>query len=144
MTKEETIKVLQLLNAFYAGGKGNPKEQMIAWHMILEKYNYTDAVVAVLNFAENDTRQYATFPAVGLIVNEIRKTEQRKGAMVEEVIRGISYGRDYEDLAPNAKVLISNEVYNEWLKVDAEEFQNNAQRYRQILQTKQKQLGQGK
>ena len=144
MTKEETIKVLQLLNAFYAGGKGNPKEQMIAWHMILEKYNYNDAVVAVLNFAENDTREYATFPAVGLIVNEIRKTEQRKGAMVEEVIRGISYGRDYEDLAPNAKVLISNEVYNEWLKVDAEEFQNNAQRYRQILQTNQKQLGQGK
>lgn len=144
MTKEETIKVLQLLNAFYAGGKGNPKEQMIAWHMILEKYNYNDAVVAVLNFAENDTREYATFPAVGLIVNEIRKTEQRKGAMVEEVIRGISYGRAYEDIAPNAKPLISNEVYNEWLKVDAEEFQNNAHRYRQILQTNQKQLGQGK
>lgn len=144
MTKEETIKVLQLLNAFYAGGNGNPKEQVIAWHMIMGKYAFEDAMTAVLNFAENDTRQYATFPAVGLIVNEIRKTEQRDGAMVEEVIRGISYGRAYEDIANDAKVLISNEVYNKWLKVDAEEFQNNAQHYRQILQTNQKQLGQGK
>ena len=52
--------------------------QVNAWHMILQKYDFDDAKEAVLNFAEHDTREYATFPAVGLIVNEIRKVQKSR------------------------------------------------------------------
>lgn len=144
MTKEETIKVLQMLNAFYAGGKGNPKEQVIAWHLIMGKYAFEDAMTAVLHFAENDTRQYATFPAVGLIVDEIRKAEKARKALVDAVMKGISYGTAYEDIKEEAKALISKERYDEWLSIKADVFQANAGTYRQILLQKQEQLEQSK
>lgn len=140
MTKEETIKVLQLLNAFYAGGNNNPKEQVIAWHMVMGKYDFNDAMTAVLHFAENDTRQYATFPAVGLIVNEIRKVEKSKNSTVNEIIVGISYGRSYDMISDNAKTLISEELYNEWLSMDAEVFNIKAGTYKQFLKSRQLRL----
>ena len=140
MTKEETIKVLQLLNAFYAGGNNNPREQVTAWYMVMGKYDFDDAMTAVLHFAENDTRQYATFPAVGLIVNEIRKAERSKNSIVDEIIVGISYGRPYEMLSDSAKTLIGEERYNDWLSMDAEKFQTKAGIYRQFLKNKQLRL----
>lgn len=135
MTKEETVKIMSMLGAFYSGSKNNAKMQAAAWHMILEKYDFKIAQKAVLNFAENDTREYATFPAVGVIVREIRNQQQLEAKPIKEVIRSISYGKGYEDISDDAKRIISEEVYNKWLKVDAEEFAARSDFYAKMLST---------
>lgn len=133
MTKEETVKIMMMLGAFYSGSKNNAKLQAQAWHMILEKYDYETARKAVLNFAENDTREYATFPAVGLIVKEIRMQQQREKRPVNEVIRAISYGRDYAQLSDDAQAIISRGKYDEWLAIDAEEFASKTDTFADLL-----------
>lgn len=135
MTKEETIKIMMMLGAFYSGSKNNAKMQAQAWHMVLEKYDYLTAQKAVLNFAENDTREYATFPAVGVIVKEIRMQQQREARPAREVIRAISYGRGYEQLSKDAQAIISEDKYNEWLAIDAEEFSSKADTFAGLLST---------
>lgn len=122
MTREETLKVLAMLNAFYAGGKNDPQQQLAAWHLILQKYDYEVAKRAVINFAENDVRQYATFPAVGVIVAEIRKCEAEMDKPIKEIVRAVAYGYDYTQLSYTARSRISEESYNEWLAMDAEEY----------------------
>lgn len=141
MTKEQTIKVLQLLNAFYAGGHNDPKKQVTAWYMVLAKYDFDDAMKAVLDFAENDRRDYATFPAVGLIVDRIKKAHAEKEKAVKDVITWVSYGREYASLPQPSKALITEERYKEWLKVDAEQFAMNSNRYAEYLKQKQLQIG---
>lgn len=137
MTKEQTIKVLQLLNAFYAGGKNDPKKQVTAWYMILAKYDFEDAMKAVLDFAENDKRDYATFPAVGVIVDRIKTLKHAEAVAVRDIIHSISYGRDYASLPDTSKVLISEDLYNEWSKIDAEEFAQKAGMYTNMLKHRQ-------
>ena len=140
MTKNETLMILAMLNAFYAGGKNDPQQQVHAWHMILYKYDFENAKEAVLHFAENDTRQYASFPSVGVIVNEIRKAEKAKSDTVNEIIVGVSYGRTYDMISDQAKTLIGEEKYNEWLNMDAEVFATKAGIYTQYLKKKQLRL----
>lgn len=135
MTKDETIKIMSMLGAFYSGSKNNAKMQAAAWHLILEKYDYEIAQKAVLNYAENDTRDYATFPAVGVIVREIQKQQQLEARPIKEVIRSISYGKGYEDISDAAKKIISEKIYNSWLKMDAEEFANKSEFFAKMLST---------
>lgn len=133
MTKEETVKILAMLNAFYAGGRNDPQQQLAAWYLILQKYDYSVAKRAVINFAENDVRQYATFPAVGVIVAEIRKCEAEMEKPIKEIIHRIQMGLDYYGLSVAGQRLISEQQYNEWLKIDAEEFVNHSKEYADIL-----------
>lgn len=140
MTKNETLYVLAMLNAFYAGGRNDPQEQVQAWHLILQKYDYKDAQEAVLNFAENDTREYASFPAVGLIVNEIRKVQKSRNDVITEIMVGASYGRSYDMLSDKAHKLISEKLYAEWLSMKADIFQAKSSTLKQVLQQRQKQL----
>lgn len=126
MTKTETIQIMAMLGAFYSGGKNDPKLQAEAWHLILGKYPYRVAEQAVLHFVENDTREYATFPAVGKIVEEIKKEQERINKPIGEIVKNISYGREYAYLTNEAKALISEEKYNAWLNIDAEVFANNS------------------
>lgn len=140
MTKNDTLAILAMLNAFYAGGKNDPKQQVNAWYLILYKYDFEDAKEAVLNFAENDTRQYATFPAVGLIVNEIRKVMGHRQANVTEVLNSIAYGRTYDSISKDAKCLINENQYNEWLSIKADVFADNIDAYQDILKRRQARL----
>lgn len=133
MTKEETIKILALLSAFYAGGKNEPQEQASAWHLIIGKYDYSVAKQAVLNYAENDVRTYASFPAVGVIIAEIKKIQAELDRPIKEVIQGVMLGRDYYLLSKDAMALIDESQYNEWLKINAEVFVNEADKYADIL-----------
>lgn len=141
MSKNETLMILAMLNAFYAGGKNDPEMQLNAWHMILHKYDFETAKEAVLYFAENDVRPVATFPAVGLIVAEIRKVEDAKKSAVREIIMGISYGREYSMLSAKAQNLIGENLYSEWLSMDAEMFSVKAGTLKQILTQRLKQIG---
>lgn len=140
MTKDETIKILALLNAFYAGGKGDPKQQAIAWHLVLGKYDYNDAMAAVLRFAENDTRDYATFPAVGKIVEEIKAEVIRRRQQIGEVMRSVQYGNEYEGLSESAKAIVPKATYDTWLKMDAEVFAGKADIFADILRRSQARL----
>lgn len=140
MTKDETIKILALLNAFYSGGKGDPKQQAVAWHLVLGKYEFNDAMSAVLRFAENDTRDYATFPAVGKIVEEIRAESTRKRQQITEVIRSVAYGKDYEDMSESARAIVPRNTYETWLKIDAEVFASKTDVYADILRRSQARL----
>ena len=140
MTDKETIKLMAMLNAFYAGGKGDPKLQATAWHLVLGKYDYRIASQAVIHFAENDTREYATFPPVGAIVAQIKKEIVEERKPITEIIRAVSYGRQYEQLSDNAKQLIGEDKYDSWLKMDAEEFAYNAESLANGLKENQRML----
>ena len=122
MTKTECIKIMAMLGAFYSGSKNDPKLQAEAWYLILGKYPYRIAERAVLHFAENDTREYATFPTVGAIVTEIGAEQMRIQKPIKEIVRAIAYGYDYTQLSDGARELIKEDTYNEWLAMDAEEY----------------------
>ena len=126
MTKEETIKIMAMLGAFYGGGKSNPEVMATAWHLILSKYDYRIASKAVLDFAENDTREYATFPAVGRIVQAIKSEMQREEAPIKEIVRAVSYGWQYDQLSQDARQIIRKDKYDDWRNMDAEEFSSKA------------------
>ena len=51
MTKEECVKIMAMLGAFYSGGKNDPKIQAAAWYKILYKYDFETADKAVLKQA---------------------------------------------------------------------------------------------
>ena len=89
----------------------------------------------MLNFAENDTRDYATFPSVGVIVKEIRKQTMLEEKPVKDVIRGVIMGKRYEDLDAKAKSLISETKYEDWLSLNAEYFASKADVFADQLST---------
>lgn len=126
MTEQETIKIMAYLGAFYGAGKSNPEVMAVAWHQILKDYDFAIAERAVFEFAKNDVRDYATFPAVGKIVEAIEKELRKEQAPIKEVVRAISYGWGYDQLSKEAKANITEEHYNDWLNMDAEEFANKA------------------
>ena len=126
MTKSETIQIMAMLGAFYGAGKSNPEIMAEGWFLVLEPYDFEMARRAVLTFAKNDTRDYATFPAVGKIVQCIEEEMRKEQAPIAEVVRAISYGWGYEQLSADAKRNITEEHYNDWLNMDAEEFANKA------------------
>ena len=123
MTKQETIQIMAILSGFYGGGKSNPEIMAEGWHLILEPYEYEVAYKAVLDYARNDTREYAQFPTVGNIVKCIENEMHKEVAPINEITRAISYGWKYDQLSKEAQANISEEHYNDWLKMDAEKFQ---------------------
>lgn len=141
MTKEECVKILAMLGAYYGGGKTDPVAQAQAWYLILQKYPYKVAERAVVNFAENDIRDYATFPAVGKIVQAIKSEITKDNAPIKEIIKAVSYGWSYSQLSGTASSLISEDKYDEWLSMDAEEFALKAGGLRQYLTGELLQLG---
>ena len=140
MTKQETIQIMAMLGAFYGAGKSNPEVMAEGWHAILEPYEFEVARRAVLNYAKNDVREYASFPTVGNIVKCINNEIAKDEAPVKEVVRAISYGWGYDQLSKDAKEIISPVKYDEWLKIDAEEFANNAGKMALSLDNKRKAL----
>lgn len=140
MTKAEAIQVMAILAGLYGQGKGNPEVMAESWYLILEPYDFEMAKKAVLNYAKNDTREYGTFPTVGNIVKEIEAEMRKEQAPIKEVVRAISYGWGYDQLSKQAKANITEEHYNDWLNMDAEEFANKANILAGALKDKQKKL----
>lgn len=140
MTKAEAIQVMAILAGLYGQGKGNPEVMAESWYLILEPYDFEIAKKAVLNYAKNDTREYGTFPTVGNIVKEIEAEMRKEQAPIKEVVRAISYGWGYDQLSKEAQANITQEHYNDWLNMDAEEFANKANALAGTLKEKQKKL----
>ena len=140
MTKKETIQLMSVLAAFYGQGKGNPEIMADGWYLILEPYDFEIAKRAVLTFAKNDTREYGTFPTVGNIVKCIEDEMRKAEAPIKEIVRSISYGKDYSQLSEGAKNNISEDRYNSWLNMDAKEFSNKAHIMAETLRSERKRL----
>lgn len=140
MTKAEAIQVMAILAGLYGQGKGNPEVMAESWYLILEPYDFEIAKKAVLNYAKNDTREYGTFPTVGNIVKEIEAEMRKEQAPIKEVVRAISYGWGYDQLSKEAQANITQEHYNDWLNMDAEEFANKANALAGTLKAQKKLL----
>ena len=140
MTKAEAIQAMAILAGLYGQGKGNPEVMAESWYLILEPYDFEIAKRAVLNYAKNDTREYGTFPTVGNIVKEIESEMRREQAPIKEIVRAISYGWGYDQLSKEAKANITQEHYNDWLNMDAEEFANKANALAGTLKAQKKLL----
>lgn len=140
MNKKETIQIMALLSAFYGAGKSDPNIMAEGWYLILEPYDFEVAKRAVLNFAKNDTREYGTYPTVGNIVKCIEEEMRKSEAPIKEIVRSISYGKDYSQLSESAKNNISEDRYNSWLNMDAEEFSNKAHIMAETLRSERKRL----
>lgn len=140
MSKAETIQLMAMLGAFYGAGKANPEIMAEGWFMILEPYDFQIAQKAVLNYAKNDVREYASFPTVGNIVRCIEEEMRKSEAPIKEIVRSISYGKDYSQLSESAKNNISEDRYNSWLAMDAEEFSNKAHIMAETLRSERKRL----
>lgn len=140
MTLDETVKIMAMLGAFYSAGKSNPEVMAEGWQLVLEPYDYEIVGRAVLNYAKNDVREYASFPTVGNIVKCINDEIAKEEAPVKEVVRAISYGWGYDQLSKEAKELVTPLRYDEMLKMDAEEFANNAGKVATTLKNKRQAL----
>lgn len=140
MTKKETIRLMAMLEAFYGQGKGKPEIMAEGWYLILEPYDFEIAKRAVLTFVKNDTREYGTYPTVGNIVKCIEDEMRKSEAPIKEIVRSISYGKDYSQLSESAKNSISEDRYNSWLNMDAEEFSNKAHIMAETLRSERKRL----
>lgn len=143
MTEVETIKIMAMLGAFYSSGKNDPKTQAKAWHLLIGEYDYEVVKRAVLNYAKNDVREYASFPAVGVIIAEIKKIDAEMEKPIKEIIHRVLMGLDYHGLSIEGQKLISEEQYNEWLRVNAEEFANHTKDYADILRRRRDGYGGG-
>ena len=137
MTEKETVQVMAMLEGFYGMGKGNPEIMAAAWHLVLKDYDFEITSKAVIEYAKNDTREYASFPTVGNIVKCIEDEKRKEVAPINEVTRAISYGWHYDQLSKEAQANITEEHYNDWLKMDAEEFQTKANILAGTLKKKQ-------
>lgn len=140
MTLDETVKIMSILGAFYGAGKSNPEVMAEGWFVVLEPYDFNVAYRAVIEYAKNDTREYASFPTVGNIVKYIEAEMAKDQAPIKEVVRAISYGWGYDQLSGSAKDIISEERYKSWLKMDAEEFSNKAHIMSETLKSERKKL----
>lgn len=133
MTREETIKIMAMLGAFYSSGKNDPQTQASAWHLVIGEYDYEVVKKAVLNYAKSDVREYASFPAVGVIIAEVEKINAEMEKPIREVIHRVLMGLDYYGLSVEGQKLISEQQYNEWLRINAEEFASHTKDYADIL-----------
>lgn len=140
MTKSETIQLMAMLGAFYGAGKANPEIMAEGWFLVLEPYDFNMAQKAVLNYAKNDVREYASFPTVGNIVRCIEEEMRKEQAPIKEVVRAISYGWNFDQLSAEAKNIIGEERYKTWLNMDAEEFSNKAHIMAETLTSERKRL----
>lgn len=128
MTEKEVVKIMAMLGAYYGGGKTNPQQQATAWYLVLKDFDFKIAQVAVVNFAKNDTRDYAAFPTVGKIVDAIRTETKSRAKPIREIKMAISYGRSYDQLPDECRRIISKVEYGVWSQMNAEQFERESGR----------------
>ena len=119
MTREEVGKVLALLSAYYDKGQRTMgvKATVVAWEYVIGQYEYNVAKRAVINFARNDTREYATFPSAGLI----RKAIEEEEAVSRLIFNSAFRDAPYEALPPRCKEQITEHNYKSLLGREQEE-----------------------
>lgn len=129
MTQEETVKIMAMLSAYYGQGKSDAKIMAKAWHLILKDFDYAKAEKAVIDFARNDTRDYAAFPAPGQIVATIRDTEKLIEAKYKVAWVEIYNTTEYAKLSDSTKAICGKEMFDKIRQIPEEERHN----YRELF-----------
>lgn len=129
MTRKEVAAVLAMLSAYYGRPKDDAHVVVEAWNAIIGEYEFQTAREAVIQYAKNDTRQYASFPAPGVIVKAIRNRQVERERPILAVMSGINKGTEYRMLPYDAQQVVSEEKYEEWLKMNPLEFINRQEQY---------------
>ena len=114
MTKEETLKIMSMLSAYYGQPKVPAGQMANAWHIVLQHYDYRIAEKAVVEFAINDCRDYAVFPTIGKFREAIERTKR----MPYRIIGKIRQGINYSDLDIIEKTAISETAYKKAQEMD--------------------------
>ena len=65
---------------------------------------------------------------------------KKEQAPINEVVRAVAYGWQYDQLSAEAQANITKEHYDDWLNMDAEEFANKANVLAGTLKKRQKRL----
>ena len=135
MNKTETLAIMSMLSAFYGQGKSDPQAMSNAWHLILRDYDYHIAERAVIRFAKNDIREYASFPGVGQIVRAI----ENESKMANRIFNSIYQGNSYDSLSAEEQALISRENYLQGLAKDKQALLDERDKVIEALLKKQRQ-----
>ena len=122
MTKEEVGKVLALLAAYYGQGRTFDVRQMVeGWYYIIGEYDYPTAKRAIIEYARNDTRDYASFPTAG----SIRKAIENERTVPNRIFAKIRANTPYERLSRKEKNYITETAYNKALQMREEQLLDN-------------------
>jgi hypothetical protein len=117
MTIGETLQIMAMISAFYGQGKSEPKTMARAWHIVLKDYDFLTTEQAVVQFAKNDQRDYATFPSVGQIVAAVEK-ERKMPRLIHNMA---TMNELYSNLPDRAKELISESDFEKIRKIEFED-----------------------
>lgn len=124
MTKEETLQILAMLSAYYGEGKSDVKTMVKAWHLIIGEFDYIIAERAIVEFAKNDTRDYASFPTPGAIVKAIKK---QKG-IYSLIFNTIYHNGSYRELPEVAQRIISEDGFEQMKAKDKTQLLNEREK----------------
>ena len=124
MTKEGTAQILAMLSAYYGEGKSDVKTMVKAWHLIIGEFDYLIAERAIVEFAKNDTRDYASFPTPGAIVKAIKK---QKG-IYNLIFNTIYHNGSYRELPEVAQRIISEDGFEQMKAKDKTQLLNEREK----------------
>lgn len=140
MKKAETLKLLAMLSAFYGQGKADPDQMVSSWHLILKDYSYEEAENAIIAFAKTDCREYATFPAPGIIVREIEKQHAEEQGSRNRAWNTILRTEKYMALPVECREVVTEEQFIKLKKLPYELQLEQRKRFLEIASNRGKEL----
>lgn len=123
MTREETIKLLMIIQATFPNFKVEDKSTTVdAWLMMLKEYNVNDVYLAFKSYCKSENSGFA--PSVSQLINQIEKPRElavmddaEAWALVRKAIGRSSYNSqaEFDKLSPTLqKAVGSPEVLRTW------------------------------
>ena len=140
MEIKETGKIMEVLSAFYGQGKSDIDKMLIAWHEILKEYPYKLVYQGVMQYAKDDRREYASFPAPGAIIAVIETAQEEQKKIANRIFNALLGGKPYEELPEEYRALCDRGVYERDLKMEYEELLEKQEEFRQMIRKEQKRL----
>ena len=147
MTKDETKKLLMMIEAAYPQSKfENPAETIAAWHFLLEEYPANVVMAAFQIYVKTNNTGFA--PSVSQIIGCMHKpseieqlSEGEAWNLVKRAIQNSGYGaeEEFEKLPPIIQRCVgSANMLHQWALTDSDEvntvIMSNFQRtYRAVL-----------
>lgn len=148
MTKEETVKLLMVLEATFPNFEvKEPQATMEAWHLFLEEYDYKAVTSAVKIYVSTQGTAFA--PSVSQIIAMMRKpaelTQMDEATAWAQVRKAISRGNyysveEFEKLSPEAQNVVKTpEQIRMWASMPSNEIDTVVRsNFRRSFETQQK------
>lgn len=140
MEISETGKIMEVLSAFYGQGKSDVEKMLLAWNEILKDYKYNVVYQAVMTFARNDKREYASFPAPGAIIKVIEDAQADRKVLANKVFNNLYNGVPYKELPPSQQEVCPEDVYQRGLELAPESLLEKQEDFKDMIRTAQRRL----